>query len=248
MMMIINKNFVLCFAFLVSLSYGSVANAQKYLGDLPRDGSGAAQEDPRAKPVPRIFSSDMVSTASGEKLDVVYNNLLASLWNYSVTDFRYQNKLMLLMKNERFKTTRYSKEFSRDLDDALANLNANYKSMLDDITFAEERYKTVREEIRSIDYEILDPLWREKINAFKERSKTYFKMQHSFLKTYRTLVAFILKQGGSYYYKEETNRVYFYRFEGYEFFAKSLDKLNRISFEQRKFLKQEPPANFDIDQ
>ena len=244
-----NRTIFVYFAVLIAVaSFPTNASAQKYLGDLPRGGEKPeVQKDKAAKPVTKVFSSKVMSTTQAEKLDVLYNNLSVSLWNYAITDFRYQKKLFSLMESKRFKTTRYSKEFSRDLDAALKNLNKNHSDLMSEITKAEDEYVFVREAIRSIDYEILDPLWRKKMDEFETRANTYFKMQHAFLKTYRNLVAFILKQGGSYYYKTDTQRVHFYRFEGYKFFGKSLDRLNKISYEQRKFLRENPPANIDLD-
>lgn len=239
------SKFFLIAALGVAFSFPNFAAAQNYLGDLPTGSNAKDAQEQTLRPATKIFSSKVVSTEQAVKLDYVYDNLAVSLWNYAVTDFRHQKRLMTLMEPKRFKTTRYSKEFTPPMDDALQNLNDNYRQMMRDIEQAEQEYKTVREGIRSVDYEILDPLWREKIDGFKAHANRYFKMQHSFLKSYRSLVAFILKQGGSYYYKEDTQRVHFYRFEGYKFFGQTIDRLNKTNYEMRKHLRVIPPSNVD---
>lgn len=201
--------------------------------------------DPAAKPIPQIFSSRVASVKQAKKLDVLYQGLYVSLWNYAITDFVYQRKLLELMRAERFQLTRYPAEFEGELKGAMSNLNENYKRMMSDIDSAEAKYKEIREGIRSMDYATLDPLWEEKIQKAREDAKTYFKMQNKYLQTYRQLVAFILKQGGGYYNKAGENKVYFYKNGALQFFAKSIDDLRMTSYEQKEFLKSLAPANAD---
>ncbi|MGH1456619.1 MAG: hypothetical protein ACRBDI_07550 [Alphaproteobacteria bacterium] len=222
----------------------SLVQAQQYPGDFS-SAPTTPKKDQYIAPVPRIFSSDVTSVKQAEKLDVLYDNLLMSLWNYGQTDFIYQRTLMEHMQPAKFQLTRYAKEFSYDMDDALANLNANYKKMMDEIEGAKEKYTEIKNGLRMADQKKVDPLWQEKITQFEDNAKTYFKMQHKFLSTYRNLVGFVLKQGGSYYYKQDTQGVYFYKFGSYHFFGKSIDNLKKINYDQRQFLKAHPPANVD---
>lgn len=201
--------------------------------------------DAAARPVPKIFSSQVTSTKEAAKLDELYNELYVSLWNYAITDFGYQKKLYALVEPKRFNITRYAKEFST-VDDAIDNLNRNYKNVLSDIETANKQYEEIKEGIREEDYAALDQLWPEKIKEYRAHAKRFYDKQYQFLKTYRSLVAFILKQGGSYYYNANEQRVKFYKFGGYQFFGQSIDKLNMISFEQKKILKAKAPANVDI--
>ncbi len=205
------------------------------------------KEEELLRPVPKVFSSKLVSVDQGQKLDVLYNNLLTSLWVYASTDFVYQKKMYSLMAQERFKLTRHSKEFTGVLDDAMASLNKNYKSMLSDIGKAEQEYEIVKEGIKEEDYDTLEILWDEKISDFRKKVDQYFKMQNKYLNIYRNLVGFILKQNGGYYFDSYKNMVHFYKFGGYKFYGKSIDSLRRISFEQRELLRTVAPANTDIE-
>ncbi len=214
-----------------------------YLGEKKQK---QKQKDKAKKPPPRIFSSKLESVAQAEKLDRLYDNLLASLWMYAGTDFHYQNKLYAHIQPEKFQNTRYSKEFTVDMNAAMDNLNKNYAKMTSDIKNAQEKYIEIKEGIKMVDHEILDKLWDEKINAFKNVSEEYFRMQGTFLNTYKGLVAFILKQSGSYYYKATEKRVYFYKFGGYKLFGQYIDKLNMTRFEQKQLLKTMPPANINV--
>ncbi|MFP4098048.1 MAG: hypothetical protein ACLFU1_04615 [Alphaproteobacteria bacterium] len=224
--------------------YSFQARAQ-YRGSFVPEEEPEETVNPEAPPVPQIFSSQVMSKQEAQKLDVLYNSLHISLWNFAVSDFSYQKKLNELMDPKRFHTTRYSKEFSGDLKQALDSLNDNYKKMLRRIERVKEDYTSIREGIRSTDYEVLDPLWDERIGEFEETAKSYFKMQHQYLNTYRNLVAFILKNGGRYFYDSKARRVGFFNFGLYEYFAKQIDKLNDITHEQKKLLKRHPPATND---
>ena len=131
---ILNRTVFVYFSVLIAvISFSTNASAQKYHGDLRNGATDTVHDDKAAKPVIKVFSSKVLSTVQAEKLDVIYNNLAVSLWNYAVTDFRYQKKLFSLMESKRFKTTRYSKEFSHDMDGALKNLNNNHREMMDEI-------------------------------------------------------------------------------------------------------------------
>jgi len=84
-----------------------------------------------------------------------------------------------------------------------------------------------------------------KLKEFKNVANTYFKMQHGYLKTYRNLIGFILKQGGSYAYKQGQG-ITFFKFGGYKYFAQNIDKLNKIQYEQRKHLNANAPADANL--
>lgn len=219
--------------------------AQKYPGDFtPVDTAQPSTPDYSA-PIPRIFSSKVSNASLVEKLDVTYDNLLMSLWNYGSVGFIHQETLSNLMKPQKFRTTRYAKEFTPAMQSALQDLNDNYKSMMQEIESANAEYKNILRGLKMADKAELEPLWEDKISSFKKDAETFFKMQHSYLNTYRNLVAFVLEQGGSYYYKQDTQGVYFYKFGSYKFFGKSIDKMRMITYKQKQFLKARAPANAD---
>ncbi len=220
--------------------------AQNYKGGYLKDKKENNIDKKLKRPVPKIFSSKLESTTQAEKLDNIYNNLLISLWIYAGTDFSYKKKLYSHIEPIKFQNTRYSKEFTDDMNDAMDNLNNNYQKMTADIENAQKKYLEIKEGIKMADHEILENLWNEKINELKEKSDQYFQLQAKFLNTYKSLVSFILKQGGKYYYKSSENSIYFYKFGAYQLYGKMIDKLNMINFKQKKLLNTMVPANFDI--
>lgn len=223
----------------------SQVSAQNYHGGYSK--KSPKKEDKAARPIPGVFSSQISSVQQGQKLDIIYNNLFVSLWFYAGVNFVHQKKLSAKVQPEKFQFTRYKKEFSGDLAKAMGNLNNNYSSMLADIENAEQKYIKIREGVRAEDHKKLDALWKVKIEEFRAKADTYFQLQNKFLNTYRTLVSFILKQSGSYYYKSNERKVYFYKFGGYKFYGQSIDKLRMISFNQRKLLRENAPAGVDPD-
>ncbi len=222
------------------------ASAQSYTGDFSTKSSQQDKKPDYSAPILRIFSSGVSNVKLVEKLDVAYDNLLMSLWNYGSSGFIHQDVLGRLMEGSRFRTTRYAKEFSPSMNEALKDLNTDYKSMMTEIETAQAQYENIMKGLKMADQNAVEPIWEEKISAFKKNAETYFKMQHEFLSTYRNLVAFVLKQGGSYYYKSETQRVYFYKFGSYHYFGKSIDKMRMITYKQKQFLKANAPTNVDL--
>jgi len=242
-----SKFFKLSLALISILSLSTIspdAHAQQYQGEYAPQQK--KYKDKAAPPVPRVFSSQVTSAQEAQKLDIIYNELYVSLWNYAITDFNYQKIFYSLVQPQKFETTRYSKEFSGVLKNAIENLNQNHKNMIDDVNAANEKYIEIKEGIRQIDYETLDPLWEEKISEFKAHAKRYFTMQHKYLKAYKSLVEFIIEQGGSYYYVQNERSVKFYDFSGYKYFGQSIDRLRKITFEQKKMLREKIPANVDV--
>lgn len=225
------------------VGYVSNAHAQ-YRGAY--QSQSQAEEDKAAKPIPKVFSSEVGSTAQAAKLDEIYNGLFVSLWNNAITDFTYQKRLSSLVEPQKFEYTRYSKEFEGDLKSAMESLNNNYKQSRIDINKANAYYEEMRDGIREEDIETLDALWETKIEEFKDLSNTYFQYQNKYLNTYKDLVTFILKQGGSYYYQSGSRGVAFYKFGSYKYFGKSIDTLNKTSYEQMKLLRDNAPPNFDL--
>lgn len=232
--------------FFSCVSASSQARAQNYHGGYTKS-SKAEKKDKAARPVAKVFSSQISSVQQGEKLDIIYNNLFVSLWFYAGTNFVHQKKLSDKVRPAKFQFTRYKKEFSGDLDKAMKNLNSGYKDMIADIENAEKLYIEIREGVRDTDHKKLDALWKEKIAEFRSKADTYFKLQHKFLNTYRGLVSFILKQSGKYSYKSAEKRVIFYSFGGYKFYGQSIDSLRMVSFKQRKLLRENAPAGVNSD-
>tara|TARA_R110002095_G_scaffold74358_1_gene63422 strand:+ start:1324 stop:2070 length:747 start_codon:yes stop_codon:yes gene_type:complete len=241
---VFKSGFALFSIFCLTLSSWSMVAHAQYRGSYTK--KNEKYVDRAAPPVPKVFSSQVTSVNEAVKLDELYNELYISLWNYAITDFNYQKKLYTLVEPERFQVTRYPKEFTGDMSDGLDNLNRNYKNMLSDIEHADAQYKEIKVGIRKQDYEVLDKLWPEKIEEFRTFAKQYFGLQHKFLTTYRSLVGFIIKQGGSYYFDTTEYNVKFYQFGGYKFFGQSLDRLHKISYEQKKMLKENAPAHVDV--
>lgn len=224
------------------LGYATDVSAQ-YRGSLQFQ---EKQKEEKKDPVPKVFSSQVNSVDQAKRLDVILNNLYASLWNFGSADFIHQRKLYDLLKFERFKLTRYKDEFEGPMEVALENLNENYLRMQSEIKAANTSYELIRDGIIAEDYGVLDPLWESEMEKFEEHSDAHFKMQHEYLKTYQIMVKFILKQGGSYYYNASTKGLHFYQNGGLQYFSKVYDKLRKTSFEQRKHLRSKPPANVDV--
>ncbi len=233
----------LAMSFVIVSSTSALA---QYRGAYPGEGNSEEREKLEIL-VPQVFSSQISSVDQAKKLDVVYDGLYAALWNYAISDLNYQKQLYTLLDDKRFKTTRYAAEFARILKSAMNNLNENHTKMKKAVEDANLDYKYVRERVRKADQEILDKLWANKIDEYKNSANGYFKFQHKFLKTYRSMVAFILEQGGGYYYNSKEKALKFYKLGAYEFYVKALDKLHVISYEQTKLLKSRPPANMDPD-
>lgn len=213
--------------------------AQQYLGDLNVDDD--EEEAEKLKPVPKIFSSRLRSVNQAAKLDTEYYNLYVLLWNTASVNYNHQGKLMMHMQIEKFRYTRYTKEFEGDLKEAMSALNGQYKDVQAALDKAQTEYQMIREGIAPSEQETLDALWKEKIDEFKAQSKKYFKSQHTYLVTYKNLVEYIIKQGGSYYYDSTKKAVRFYDITGYTYFAKSIDTMTKLTFDQKKYIRKIAP-------
>jgi len=203
------------------------------------------RQDPVAKPIPKVFSSRASGIVQAEKLDRAYYALEVTLWNYGVTDLIYQRELYELLKPERFKITRYTAEFEKPLTSAMQNLKDNHKNLQAEIEEANAAYEEIREGLLEEDLEVIDALWKQRIAEFEKRSMTYFKMQNRFLNSYKSMVNFILSQGGSYAYNG-IDGIRFYKVGGYKFFSKTLDQLRKTTYNQRMFLRENAPVNVDL--
>ena len=213
-------------------------------------GAYSGQQDTKKKEetkpqYPKIFSSRVTSVQQTQKLDEIYDGLYTSLWNYAISDFNYQKQLYEQIANERFQITRYSGEFSDILEKSMKNLNENHNKMKKALENADLEYKYIRKRVRESDHETLDELWPNKIDEYKKTADEYFEMQHSFLKTYNGLVAFILAQGGGYYYESKSQALKFYKYGVYEYYGNTVDELRKITYEQIKLLKGYVPAAMD---
>lgn len=228
------------------LGFHSPLQAQSYLGDLSAPKKKQAKDEAQ-RPIPKTFSSKVTSAQQAEVLDKLYNDLLITLWLHAETDFVSQRKLIDLIQPTRFKTTRYKAEFANDLKTSIDNLNTNYKTFMEELKTTQEQYQVIKENIGDDDHDVLDALWQERMDYITELSKTYFKMQAKFLKTYKTLVAFILKNGGGYYYSSDSAQLQFYKLGDYHYFGKSVDVLNKTSFQQEKLLRANPPGGIEIE-
>ncbi|MBI1300903.1 MAG: hypothetical protein GC137_04500 [Alphaproteobacteria bacterium] len=194
-------------------------------------------------PVPRVFSSEVTSADEARRLDNVYDSLLETLWRYAASDFNLQAKLMELLAPSEFKKTRFSKEFEGPLENSMENLNRNFNALKKDIESANKVFQDVKLGIRKEEQDKVERLWNEKIKAFEDFAKTYFKSQEKFLNTYRNFVKFIIEQKGGYYYRRDRNDVSFYKNGAYRYYAQSMDTIKNIQHQQRQYLKAKPPAN-----
>lgn len=240
--------FLVAFAILImavfSVSFYGKAFAQ-YHGAYSAH-SLSEKENKKEKPAyPQIFSSQVGSVQQAVKLDEIYDDLYASLWNCAISDFNYQKQLYALLDNENFQITRYFSEFSGLLESSMDNLNKNYKKVENGIETAQRKYEHTLERMREIDKETTQGLWKEKIAEYKAFSDKYFETQNLYLQTYRKLVAFILAQGGRYYYSSDDRSIRFYKNGAYEYYAQMVDTLHKTSYEQRKLLKSHIPVSID---
>ena len=242
-------HFVIVLLLLSALSVLGAPNTAfaQYRGAYPGQQQETEEKEAMKPQYPQVFSSHVSSVQQTQRLDEVYDGLYASLWNYAISDFNYQKQLYDLIQNDRFQTTRYAGEFSGLLEQSMENLNENHKKLEKALEDAEKEFKYVRGRVREIDKKKLDELWSAKIAEYKEAADAYFKMQHSFLKTYNHLVSFILAQGGGYYYKSDDRTLRFFKNGIYEYYGKNVDKLHRITYEQTKLLKRRIPASMDPD-
>tara|TARA_B100001989_G_C24545657_1_gene470569 strand:+ start:833 stop:1573 length:741 start_codon:yes stop_codon:yes gene_type:complete len=236
-----NKHFFALF--LISLipltSFSITANAQEYLGDLTPPAEERKNET--IKPIPKFFSAHLRSVNQAEKLDTLYYNLYVIIWNSAKINYNHQGKLMMHLQKQKFQYTRYMDEFKGDMQSAMKTLNKQHKDVQTALDKANLEFRIIREGIATDEHEKLDTLWNEKIKEFKGHSDTYFKSQHKYLVTYKNLIEFIIKQGGSYYYDSAARAVKFYDLTGYTYFAKSIDELTKISFNQKKYLRKIAP-------
>ncbi|MCB1782722.1 MAG: hypothetical protein KDI13_01885 [Alphaproteobacteria bacterium] len=198
----------------------------------PQDLDQLDQQD-----VPRIFSARLAGDeAAAAKLDRVYYNLNLTLRDYAQVDTIHQKNLMELMQPFHFKLSRYGAEFRRELKQGMDDLNKNYKSMQNDLKTADEAYGVVIRGFSEENQKTVEALWKSQRQVFVDRSNKYFGLQSKFLNTYKSLVHFLIDQGGNYYYDQETQKVAFYDVGAYTYFGKTLENLIQIGRDQRQIL------------
>lgn len=194
-----------------------------------------------AKPVyaPRVFSSRLTEEKPAQALDRLYYTLSVALRGYALVDATHQERLMELMEPYRFETTRYPAEFKPDMDDAMEDLNKNYKKMQEEIAKADKAFAAIRSDFSPENREAVDTLWEEQKKVFADRSNAYFSLQHDFLLTYKGLVDFILKRPGTYYYNTGTRKMTFNNIGAYRYFGKSVDNLRLIIRKKLDFFEND---------
>lgn len=226
----------------ISTGFVNPAYAQNNVHGQYNPKAERAKPDSNTAPIPKIFSKKIQSsTLQALKLDTVYQNLKIALWNYAQVDLTQQSVLLDKMQTDNFRTTRYKLEFKKDLDKAIASLNANYKGMNEQIDQSKQEYEESINGVTSVERELLDALWAEKIKELKNQSETYFKMQHNYILMYQKLTEFIVSKNGSYYFDENAHAVKFYDVADYTYYAGTIDKLNSMTIKQKKFLKETVP-------
>lgn len=220
----------------------SVVHAQTIPGVYAPKPEEPEKKKEEALPVPKVFSSQLRSTAQAERIDILYYELQQSLWDSAQIGFQFHETLMEHLKPQYFQMTRYAGEFKGDMDASMASLNTLYKDMKKKIAEADERVMLIRSGIAPDEQTQYDRLWSAKKEELLAVSEKYFKSEHDYLQTYNSLVSFILKQSGSYYYDSGVNAVKFTRMGGYRFFGSQIDKLNAITVQQKKILLDFSPS------
>ena len=157
------------------------AHAQQSLLERPQSGQKKKQEKEYRKPVPRIFSSEFANIEEAERLDILYDSLLETLWRYAASDFNLQKKLNTLIEPQTFGQTRAHVEFTPTLKSAMANLNNNYKNTQSDIESAQKRFADIKLGIRKTEHDALDAMWNDQIKSLGDFADKHFKSQHKFL-------------------------------------------------------------------
>lgn len=196
-----------------------------------------AEEEALDPVVPRVFSSQLVNVKAGEKLDADYYNLSLLLEGFAEIDRSYKGALFELIQPHHFQVTRRATEFRRDLETANNSLKENYKRTQDAIEGFAKTYDMEVEKFSSQDKDVLASMKDKAIKSFKDKSEAYFQRQAKFLKIYSNLVRFILKNGGSYYYDSGSKGVAFYQAGHAEYFAKLVDQLRELDYQQAQILK-----------
>ena len=187
--------------------------------------------------IPKIFSSQLQSVTQGERVDKLYYDFKAALWNYSQIGFQRQKLLLNHLKSDKFKTTRYPEEFQPDLKKSMDDLNENYKALTKMIEDADKQVVLIREALLDEEKEKFDWLWKSYRDEFKETSDTYFNLQYKFLITYRNLVKFVLSQNGRYSYDPATQSIAFFEPSSYSVYKETLAQLKDTVQKQRELLQ-----------
>lgn len=239
MKMILNKNFAFV---LLAGTLGFGLSVPVYAQDTIRGQynpqTERSKEDTFTAPAPKIFSQKIQhSIVQALRVDTQYQNLKLALWNYAQVDFTQQAVLLDKMQPENFRTTRYKAEFTKDLNNALTSLNANYKNMKEQIESTQADFDRNIEGVTSAEEQIMREIWDEKTAELKKKTDEYFKMQHSYILLYQNLTKFLLAKSGGYYYDEGARAVRFYDVANYTYFAGTIDKLHGMTMKQKKFLK-----------
>lgn len=237
------KHFIYTSFFSV-LTLGAIAqpvHAQYIGGYTPQEKE--PPKDLAERPVSRVFSPHIGDQVVGERLDILYNNLQASLLIYGASDLNFQASLYELLEPERFQITRYSAEFKDELTQAMDSLNENYKRMNADIEAAEEKRKALTMTLGMVEQDEVSKLWKTHLDKFKTVKDNYFKMQGDFLKKYHQLSSFILKKNGAFFYNSQSNSLSFYNNGDYRYYGESLDYLRQTTHKQKVLLKTNAPAN-----
>ncbi len=237
------KNFIYTLPFFVlTLGITSEPVHAQYLGGYEPE-KKEAPKDLAERPVSRLFSPHISDQVVGQKLDILYNNLKASLLIYAASDLNYQASLYEVLKPERFQTTRYSAEFKDELNEAMKSLNENYKRMNNDLEKADKQVKELKSTLGMIAQEEVSKLWEINITHLKETKENYFKLQGGFLKKYHQLSTFLLKKNGGFFYNSQSQGLSFYNNGDYQYYGKSLDYLRQTTHKQKALLKKNAPAN-----
>lgn len=189
-------------------------------------------------PVPKVFSQKIQhSVIQAMRVDSIYQNLKIALWNYAQVGYTQQSVMIEKMATDNFQTTRRKAEFSKPIDSAMTSLNGNYKGMNEQIAKANEEFEGAIHGVTAAEEDIMRTLWDEKIKEFKKSSDEYFKMQHSYILNFQKLSKFIIKKNGSYFFDEKSHSLRFLDGADYTYFASTIDKLNSMTVQQKKFLK-----------
>lgn len=196
------------------------------------------EEKGSSVPVPKVFSQKIQhSVVQAMQVDSLYQNLKIALWNYAQVGFTQQSVMIEKMATDNFQTTRRKAEFSKPIDTALTSLNSSYKGMNEQITKANESLEIAIHGVTAAEEDIIRTLWDEKIKELKKSSDDYFKMQHTYILNFQKLSKFVIKKNGSYFFDDKSHSLRFLDGADYTYFASTIDKLNAMTLQQKKFLK-----------
>lgn len=242
--------FLTAFTALSFVAFPVTGNSQSLNDVFQPDSKGNTKKDETPEkgydaPVPKVFSSKLKSTRQAENADYIFYNLKKTLWNVMQINVTHQARLLELIGAETFQTTRYKNEFSRDMELSMSDLNETYNAFKGEVDKAKESALLIREGISEDEQKKFDNLWTQNLGGLETTAEQLFKKQNDFLNTYKSLIIFILKESGQYYYDSARRAVLFTNMGSYRTFGETVENLIKVNREQRDLLLTVAPNAAD---